>query len=280
MILLLSAAAFSMEPPSFELLDDLDRWEKGMDNVMAGPQGCWDFTGEVVQTVTLHQPPDFFSSARVSEFSGKGTFKARLDEGVWGKITQEMEDKEDETDFEMPIVPLIGEVRSKDGDDGQSVSISVSQDTVQVAESLGKSVNLLRQAVDEWAGRTETALAQWDKEQQAVMLMREIPVTEDDHRPIHVDVRFPEAGEHADRIDAVWPRIVKVGKWPVRATIRDAQMHLLAYPHEGMSLPRAESLSLVVGFLGYTLGYEQTLKYRSAAQCTGDADAVEDQKTP
>ncbi len=270
MILFIAVAALAIEPPSMKLLDDLDRWEKGMDNVMAGPQGCWDFAGAVTQTVTLHQPPDFFSAARNEEFEGKGTFKARLKDGVWGEIEQEMEKKEDdgETDFELPIVPLIGEVRSEEAEgEEQSVSISVSQDTVQVAESLGKSVNLLRQAVDEWAGRTETAVAQWDKEQAAVMLLREIPVTDTDDRPIHVNVRFPEAGEHADRIDAVWPRTVKVGKWPVRATIRDAQMHVLAYQYEGMSLPRAESVSLVVGFLGYTLGYEQTLQFRSAARC-------------
>jgi len=298
MLALLSAAALAVAPPSFELLDDIDRWEDGMDNVLQGPRGCWDFSGDFKQTVTLHQPPDFFSAARIKDFVGKGSFKARLKDGVWvtfdhaydpsdngiatlGKVVGEMDEESkeedwDPEDFEIPVVPLVGEVPSEmDEEDVREMNEFLGDDASAI--TLKKSVNLLRQAVDEWAGRTETAVAQWDSKQEAVMFLREIPVADDDPRPIHIDVRFPAAGEYVDRIDAVWPRIVKIGKWPIRLTIRDAQMHLLAYQHDGMSLPRAESLSLVVGFMGFTMGFEQTLKFKTAARCTAAGPAAKEE---
>ena len=272
MIAFFVSAALAMEPPAPKIIDDLDRWESGMDAVLAGPPGCWAFTADVLQVGTVHQPPDFFSAGRSQTFTLQGTFSARLDEGRWSAIEVTPSDEDEETKLQVPVVPIVGRVHvESDGEEEHSVSVSISQDSVKLSSLFGSSVSLLHEAVDEWAGRTETAMAQWDSDQQAVMFMREVPVTDSDHRPIRVDVRFPEAGIHADRVDAVWPRVVKVGNWPVRGTIRDAQMHLLSYQHEDVSLPRAESLSLVAGFLGFTMGFEQTLKYRTASPC---------QKTP
>jgi hypothetical protein len=266
-----SLSALAMDPPAPELLDDLDRWESGMDAVLAGPAGCWDFEGEIRQVVTLHQPPDFFSAARTETVTVAGEFNARLDAGHWVAINVRSDVADGEQKLEVPVVPVVGKLPIQPDDDPGAVSVNVSQEAIRVSTVFGSSVSLLHEAVDAWAGRTETALAEWDADADAVMFRREIPVTEKDNRPIRVDVRFPEAGLHPDRIDAVWPRVVKVGRWPVRGTIRDAQMHVRTYVYGEHLLPRAESLSLVAGFLGFTLGYEQTLTFRSAAIC---------QKTP
>jgi hypothetical protein len=271
MVFFFTLSALAMEPPPPALLDDLDRWEAGMEEVLAGPSGCWDFVGEIRQVVTLHQPPDFFSTARMETVVLKGQFTARLDAGRWVVLDVKPDEEDGEQRLDLPVVPVVGKLPVRSDEATEAVSVSISPEAIQVSTVFGSSVSLLHEAVDAWAGRTETALAEWDADRQAVLFRREIPVTERDSRPIRVDVRFPQAGAHADRIDAVWPRVVKVGRWPVRGTIRDAQMHVQTFLHGEHSLPRAESLSLVAGFLGFTMGYEQTLTYRSAAVC---------QKTP
>jgi len=273
MLLFFVTTVLAVEPPSRELLDDLDRWESGMDAVLAGPPGCWEFTGELRQVATLHQPPDFFSASRSQTFTREAPFTGRLEDGHWMDIVVS-EETSSETELELPVIPLMGRTGggATDGSESEEgARVSLSKDRVEVSHLFASSVSLLHEAVDAWAGRTETSFAQWDGEQEAVLFLREIPVTETDQRPIRVDVRFPEAAPRPDRVDAVWPRVVKVGKWPLRITIRDAQMHLLTHPHGDVSLPRLESLSLVTGFLGFTLGYEQVLTFRSATPC---------QKTP
>ena len=149
-------------------------------------------------------------------------------------LEDELKPVDHEVDIDIGVTPLFGKVppeETKEGDQEGSVSISVagSDSSVQMSESIGSSVNVLTEAIDELSGSVETSLAQWDKEQQAVLYLRELPLADNDNRVIKVTVRFPEGQEVADRIDAVWPSLIKVGDWPFRAKIRDAQMHAVGH---------------------------------------------------
>lgn len=264
------------EPPSRELLDDLDRWERGQDAFLDGPPGCWDLTGNVRQVVTLHQPPDRFSAARHEQFPMVGTVKGRMIDGLWQgkKLEQDTKPEGHPHEFDVPVYPLFGtfpeDPNAPKAEETFTVSVGESGGA-QIGGSIGQSVNVLREAVEEWSGSVETSLAQWDEAQQAVLYLRELPLSDEDDRPIQVTVRFPAAGERADRIDAVWPALIKLGQWPVRFTIRDAQMHAVGHPHQDVVLPWAESLSFVGGGLGYTFGYEQAVTWRSATPCSAAA---------
>ena len=74
-------------------------------------------------------------------------------------------------------------------------------------------------------------------------------------------------------VDAVWPRLIKLGQWPVRIKIRDGQAHLVGHLHQDTVLPLAESLSFVVGVLGWTVGIEQSLTYTTATPCQIESPA-------
>ena len=267
MFALLIALSAHAERPSFEVLDDIDRWESGQNALLAGPQGCWDLQGEARQIVTLHQPPDFFSAARNERFEAKGTVKGRMVDGIWQSDISGKLQSDDKLDMDLEVVSLFGATKEDKKTDEESISISVGEDGgAQIGASIGQASNVLRNAVEETAGDVETSVAQWDDEQNAVLYLRELPL-QGDNRPIKVTVRFPDAGK-ADRIDAVWPQLIKVGEWPLKVKIRDAQMHAVGHAAGDHVIPWAESLSFVIGALGYTAGFEQTVKWRSATPCT------------
>jgi len=277
----LIALGFAGERPTNELLDDLDRWHDGMDAMLAGPPGCWEFAGTSKQLLRVHRGPDMFSAATEKDYAFDGTFSGRLEDGVWHDLKQVVKATEEEgDDVYIPAAPLMGRMEKSDTtyEEGDvSLSITIDDDGSSVEGSMLSGVNLLQEAVDNWAGSTEISVARWDAANSAVVLERDIPVSEDDKRTIRVETRFPDAGAQAARIDAVWPRLVKLGSWPVTLKIRDAQMHMLGYQHEALVLPQAESISLTASALGFTASYEQQLTFTSATACVlGAAASAED----
>ena len=267
-LIALIATSAHAERPSLDVLDDIDRWDAGQNAFLAGPAGCWDLSGEATQIVTLHQPPDFFSAARNERFAVEGTIAGRLVDGIWqGDIEGELDSDDHKLEMDLEIVSLFGAKPEKKEPQDESISISLGEDGgAQIGASIGQASNVLREAIEETAGDVETSLSQWDDEQNAVLYLRELPL-QGDNRPIKVTVRFPDAGP-ADRIDAVWPQLIKIGEWPLKVKIRDAQMHVVGHKHGDVVLPWAESLSFVIGALGYTAGFEQSVKWTSATPCT------------
>ncbi len=254
-IALLTANAVAGRP-SLAVLDDVERWEAGQEAFLAGPPGCWEMEGDAEQTLTLHRAPDLFSAGRSEAFPVRGTVRGRLVDGVWqGPLARDLAPAGHELDLDMPVIPLFGRM---DRDP-------------KVAGTLGtSSVNLLKRALERTSGAVETSLAQWDEAQGAVLYLRELPLEGHENRPIRVTVRFPDAGP-ADRIDVLWPSPVRAGRWPVVVTIRDARMHAAGHPHGDVVLPWTERLSFVVSALGYTLGFEQTVTWRTATPCIAGA---------
>jgi len=271
--------SFAGDRPTNELLDDIDRWHAGMDAMLAGPTGCWEFKGSSRQLLRAHRGPDRFSGATKQDYSFDGTFSGRLDEGVWHDLEQVANDADSAGDHVyIPAAPLIGRINKEeahfDGDErihdwteDMSLSILVDGDRTLVEGSMLSSVNLLDEMIDTWAGSTEVSVARWDAIASEVVLERDIPVSDTDQRPIRVETRFPEAGAQAARIDAVWPRVLKLGVRPATLTMRDIQMHIVGYQHDGLVLPRAETISFTASAMGMTASYSQEIRFTSATAC-------------
>ena len=273
-ILTLSAA---LAAPTPEELDDVARWQAAADRLIDGPAGCWIFEGDARQTFVLHQAPDRFSIASDHTIETTGPFVARLQDGVWERIDYRRTYSDPEQQLDVDLTPLVG----KPGEEGSgSMSISLSGDGAQVAGGVAESMNLLRQAIEEWTGSVETSYAKWDAAADAVRFVREVAVTESANELVRVTSTFPAGGAHATEIEAVWPKQMKVGEWPFRIALRDPQMHVLGFVHDEQVLPNAESVSVVIGVLGFTVGYEQHLRYLTAAPCSGSSVAPAEPTAP
>jgi hypothetical protein len=263
----ITSVVWAVEPPSLALLDDIDRWEAGQAQLISGPPGCWTLEGTARQAISLHQPPDWFSAARNEVFAYEGGFRGTLVDGVWVELVSALAKVDDhKLDLDAGVHPLIGVMPNQE-EEPESASISIGDGGAQVDGSVVQGVNILTEAIEALSGSVETSMAQWDREAGAVMYLRQMPLSDTDSRPIKVDVRFPAAGALPDRIDVVWPRLIKIGEWPLIAKFRDAQAHIIGHPHADKVLPWAESASFTVGAMGFTAGWEQVLTYTKATPC-------------
>jgi len=272
--LLMSSAVWALDPPSHELLDDIERWEAGQALLISGPPGCWRLEGTARQAISLHQPPDWFSAARNEVFAYEGPFHGTLVDGVWVDLSSDLKKVADhKLDLDVGVHPLIG-VLPESEFELEDTRITIGGDgTASVDGSVVQGVNILTEAIEELSGNVETSMAQWDRETNAVMYLRQMPLSDNDNRPIKVDVRFPEGGPLPDRLDVVWPKLIKMGDWPLIAKFRDAQAHIVGHLHEEKVLPWAESASFTVGAMGFTAGWEQVIQYTKATPCTAPAGA-------
>lgn len=253
--------------PAPEILDDLDRWHEGADRLIDGPAGCWIFEGEARQVFALHQAPDRFSTADTRKLEAHGPFLARLEDGLWTQFDYRRIEVDEDADLAVALRPLVGRTKESEAS-SEELQISLG-DGMQVSGGVEAGMSLLREAVERWTGSVETRFASWDEAAGSVKYVREVAVADGARSDVvTVTSWFPEAGTEADRIDAVWPKQVKLGKWPMRFTLRDPQMHVQGFRHEGRVLPNAESVSVVVGIMGFTVGYEQQIRYLTATPCT------------
>lgn len=274
MWILLALAALAR--PSPEALDDIDRWHAGADRLLDGPRGCWILEGEARQVFRVHQSADRFSLPSKTELEASGPFIGRIEDGLWTRIDFQRTYSDPRREVVVDLKPLVGRTPKSEGAEQGEVSLSVGSDGAQMAGSVAESMSLLRAAVERWTGSVETRYARWDEPSKTVQYLRHVAVSEGSNDTVEVVSSFPQGGELATRVDAVWPRRLKLGSWPLRATLRDPQMHVLGFVHDGDVLPNAESVSLVVGVLGFTVGYEQHLTYGAAAPCPAGAQAGDD----
>jgi hypothetical protein len=148
-------------------------------------------------------------------------------------------------------------------------SLSLGSGGISLSSTGLQPTNLVRSAVDEWAGDMATSLAEWNQAEDGVMLRKEVPLRNERRSPpVKVDTFFPGGGKLPTRLDAEWPESFKVGKkWPLRATLRNTAMHVRTHLHEGVALPLAESAATVGASFGFTVGYEQRIQYQTAVRC-------------
>jgi hypothetical protein len=270
--------AHAARPPGLDVDAELATWEARAAALLAGPTGCWELSGTVDLFASGYVPATRWTRPDKSDHHLTGPFTARIEDGTWTRFDytlRNVDEKADpEDDFEIPILPLLGRTKEKP-DDGEAAttSVSVGSGGVAVTEQGGVAMNTLHRVLDAIDPATATAYAQWDDRSDGVALFQDYPLEEGRGSDvITIRTGIPAGGPTATSLDITFPGRVRVGDGLVKATIFDAQGHVrtqvVAGPDGATTvLPTLESLSLGLGALGFTVGYEQKIRYADARPC-------------
>ncbi len=272
------SVALAASPEGVDL-DDISRWREGIAALGDGPAGCWDMRGDVAVRVAFLAAPDRFSSLGVREFAVAGPFTGRLSDGVWKDLEADFALVDPPKDVEpgeidLPVVPLVGRsVQESEDGEGFTLSVDASDGNMDVAADAygSQAMSLLRSAIEDWGSNVSTSYARWNEERGGVEWVEFVPIHADEKRSPEVEVTafFPGGAPLPLELDAVWPRTIKIRPDGsiFRVTIKDAQMHVRSEVAAELLFPVVESASLILGFMGFTIGYEQKLTYRQASPC-------------
>ena len=273
--MILLSAALAAPPPGVDL-EDVGGWEAHAFALTEGPAGpCWLLSGTLTMRLALYQPATLFSAGGQEEQAGQGTFTGRIVGGQWVSLSYELLDGQTPMTGFYPIIPLVGRIDpalpvnrnlAASEDDKHSISFSIGEDADSGASD---AVNLLHGAIEEWwTTPVSTAFVRWDEPTRAAELVVDVPIDQGrGGSTVQATARFPGGGPYATAIDAQLPRRMTFGDWPVRLKVMDGQLHLRGVVVDGALLPSQESWSTLLGLMGFTIGYEQQLRYTEATPC-------------
>jgi hypothetical protein len=266
-------------------LEDLDHWRTGSDAMLAGPEGCWRFAGQGRVTLAVYTPATMFSRSESHDYVTRGTFAGILRDGVWEDMVYVERDESGEpvpsdaprSRWAMPFQPrpVFGErVKPEDLDESEPAADDAAMTLTDGAVDTANVVDRIIASIDP---SITTAYAQWDAGKTQVEFVQNLPLSERARsKEITLRTVFPE-GERASSLDVIFPRRIDVkdlvaedDKLPFRMVLMDTQAHLRAARTESMVLPGAETVSAVLGALGFTIGWEQRMTYSEARQCTAE----------
>jgi hypothetical protein len=262
-------------PVSLEALEDTTPWEEAARRLRHGPDGCVEFEGTADVRLAIHQPGGWLGPGDQKTLHAVGTFKGTLDHGVWTSLVADIKSTgEDELTIDT-VRPLVGRMppaQDAEGDAGGgnvSVSIGGESTSVALAGPSEEAANLLDELVDEIDPAITLSFVVWDAGRRAIVLREQVPLNRpNDGETMEIRTFFPEAGVPT-AIDVIFPERVRFGEGLVKATATNGQMHLRSKATELGLLPGVESLSVVFGALGFTIGMEQRLAYTRARACAG-----------
>ena len=301
-LLSLAGAARADAPPEGVDLEDIDGWEARAFDLTRGPPGCWALRGTLEVRVVLYQPATLLTRPSTQEQRYTGHIDGELEDGRWRVLRYAVSDQEGVPyPGALAFPPLVG-VPGPDGMQNlhatppaapepepvpeekegrsrkeRSFSISIGEDpeddSAKGAAPEAEPMNLLWDSIHAWWGGTMiSSYARWDGAAQGVELIIEVP-TDDSAGAEMVTgtVFFPGGGQQPTRFDTVLPKRLTIGEGLVRARILDGQLHLRGRQVDGLLLPTEESASAVLGALGFTVGFEQHIRYTEARSCPGSS---------
>lgn len=268
-------------------VEDLGHWQRQTDVMLQGPEGCWAFTGGGVVKLALYTPASAFSRAGEKEYSATGTFSGILREGIWTELKFEdsrrntsAEDTEGTTvevrngRFDMEFEPslMFGKRPKRDGGEDATAATSAAE-----------AANFVDRLLERIDPSITTSYAQWDADHTVVEFVQSVPFSEKARsKEVVLRTLFPEGGA-GTAVDAIFPRRINLtelaeedgDKPPFKIVLMDAQAHLRSTTVNDVVLPGAETMSAIVGALGFTIGWEQRVVYKSARECTAEEAARE-----
>jgi len=285
-------AAMAAPPEGVDPMD-FERWEVAADQALDGPAGCWELSGTLRVDAALHSPATAFTRGDTSRFVGQGTWTGQLVDGQWSRFDYQLTSEQtDDGDLqEAPIFPVIGRIDQsvvnasvKEEGEGEEEDVKMESEggNVSISFSSGdggdgstEAINLMQEAIDAWDPSTATSVSQWIDDPGHIELLQDFPIFDDEPRSPVVTVTsvFPAGGEGLSRLDAQFPRRVKVGEWPLRVKLMDVQFHLRQQQVGPTWLPQVEGFTVMVGVLGFTLGWEQQIVYSTAQACVSETSA-------
>jgi hypothetical protein len=266
-ICLFFGIALAKSPIPIEQLEDVEAWEKRSRILLDGPDACVEMRGKARYEVILFQPGGWLGPGVRRELSVHGTFSGTLDHGIWTELTTTLEPPATGDSFNIDNVhPMVGQHPLAD-DEGGSISIGASGKgtTVDVGSGAGQGLGLLDQIIEDIDPLVSTSDVAWNDLEQAIILQQVVPV-ENGNKNLAVRTVFPSGGPPL-ALDAIFPKKLYQGSWPLRVALMNAQLHLRSQQTSLGVLPGEESASLLIGVLGWTIGVEQRLSYTQARSC-------------
>lgn len=254
--------------PPPEVIDDIAGWERKARLLLDGPAACVRVQGRVTQHISLFAAGGWLSPGTRRDLVATGTFEGRLDHGTWTSLETTWEPREG-PDRLTPgrFHPIVGRLPPvPEGEPVPATKIELGPMSFVLGEGREEAPGVLDQLLGEIAAETTASYTRWDEGRGALDLFQEVPL--DSGGRLVVQTAFPGAGAPA-AMDAMFPPRIKVGGALLKVTLMDGQLHLRGKETPLGTLPGEEGLSVVVGALGFTFGYEQRVSYVRAAVCGG-----------
>jgi len=259
--LLLSVAAEVLN------LDDIGATKRRARTLLDGPDRCIEVQAEAKDTIVILGSGGLFGSPEHSVYTASGSLFGRLDHGVWTSWGPPLHDDRPDDKVALGAItarPMVGKTIEHEGDPEHHGSVSVgSSGDVAVASSGPQAVNLLDEILDEVDPEVTMAYVEPDNDGWALVEHADIEGQEED-----LDMRW-----HIDQsgvpttLDVTFPKRMRIGDGLVSAKVLNGQLHLLGRTNELGTLPSIESLSVVIGVLGFTVGVEQEIRYTRVRPC-------------
>ena len=166
--------------------------------------------------------------------------------------------------------PVFGERRVEDSDSGEP----------GISNAVARTANIIDRLLGRIDPAVTTSYAQWNADETAVEFIQAVPVN-DRPRSKEVTLRTSiPAGELATALDVRFPRRIDLRDLadeddgpPFRVWFLDGQAHLRAQRFGDVVVPGAETVSAVIGALGFTFGFEQRIVYTRASRCVSETPA-------
>ena len=248
-------------------LDDITATKRRVRPLLDGPPGCIEVQAEAKDTIVVMSPGGMFGSPGQRVYSASGTIFGRLDHGVWTSWGPALRDDhpDDGVDFGSVIAfPLVGRSTELEDDDEHHGSVSVdSSGGVAVASAGPKAVNMLDEILEEIDPSITMAYVEPADGGWALVEHADIKDHEDD-----LEMRWLiDQGGLPTSLDVTFPKRITFGDSVVKVRVLNGQLHLRGQTNELGTVPTRESLSLVAGAFGFTIGVEQEIRYVRARAC-------------
>ena len=254
------ATALSAVPPNVDL-NDIDHWESAAEEILDLPGGCWEWVGQASW--------DWRTNRTTTR--GDAVFAGRTDSGIWGEVHlqplgEELVDRRGTTArvYEREkarFVPLVGRMRG-----GRMVVAGDDEGAEEVKAE--EPINVLRSALRRIGGDAFTSWAEWDDARGGVVLNRSIPLAEGRAEEIEVAIFFPSGGDVPSLLDVRFPVRFSTGRWPLKRTVRDAEVHVRGLIRGNVVYPSSEAFRFKYRFLGSGYHGAQTVVYKRITRCS------------
>jgi hypothetical protein len=248
-------------------LDDIAATKRRARVLLDGPPGCIEVQAEAKDTFVVMSPGGLFGSPGHRVYSASGTIFGRLDHGVWTSWGPPLRDDhpDDGVDFGSIVAfPMVGRSVEHEHDAERSGSVSVdASGDVAVASAGPKAANMLDEILDEIDPSITMAYVEPAEGGWALVEHADIDGHQEDlEMRWHID---PSGQPSA--LDVTFPKRIQVGDAVMKVRVLNGQLHLRGQTNELGTVPTRESLSLVAGAFGFTVGVEQEIRYVRARAC-------------
>lgn len=248
--------------------EDPSPWAPKSRALLDGPAGCVEVQGTATVDLAVMQPGGWRGPGTTRHHHLTGPFTGTLRDGVWTERSADLRTTNSRPPIEMhDLMPVVGRSPGGAGHDlNLSISSSGKDDPVNISAQGAQGINLVDGILD--AVKPDVTLS-WLEEGEggALILVQRAPVKgADDDEQLELRTTFPGRGAPT-RLDVTLPRKIRVGDGPIQATLFDGQVHLRAASTPLGPLPTEEGVSVIFGFLGFTLGIDQRLVTTSYRPC-------------